>query len=88
MHRLPEHAATFHGLHEWHKALFEKMGWMVLAKAKGMDYKITTYKKSINHLIESIKHVSSEYKDVDRKHDLNVLLMYAECLKGFVMKHF
>ena len=83
---LPEHAATFHGLHEWHKAMFEKLGWMVLAKAKGMHYKLPVYKKSIDHLIKSIQHVSMEYKDADRKHDLNVLLMQAQHLKEIVAK--
>jgi hypothetical protein len=85
---LPEISATFNGLHRWHKDMFEKLGWMVLAKAKGMDYKITVYKKCINNLINSIKHVSAEYKDPDRKHDLNVLLMQVECLKDTVSKMF
>ena len=88
MHSLPEYATTFHGLHHWHKAMFEKLGWMVLAEAKGMHYKIPVYKKSIDRLIKSIKHVSAEYKDTDKKHDLNVLLMQAECLKGTVAKMF
>ena len=85
--KLPEHSATFHGLHEWHKAKFEKLGWMLLAKAKGMNYKVDAYKKSIDRLIASIKHVSAEYKDPDRKHDLAVLLMNTECLRDFVRKH-
>jgi len=85
---LPENAETFHGLHHWHKEMFEKLGWMVLAKAKGMDYKITVYKKSIDRLIQSIRHVSKEYEEADRKHDLNVLLMQAECLKATVAKMF
>ena len=88
MSSLPENAATFHGLHHWHKEMFEKLGWMVLAKAKGMNYKIDVYKKSIDHLIKSIKHVSAEYEEADRKHDLNVLLMQVECLKDTVSKIF
>jgi hypothetical protein len=85
---LSKHAATFHGLHEWHKNLFEKMGWMVLAKEKGYDYKIADYKKSINRLMESLKHVMGEYTDLDSKHDLKVLMTHVECLKAFVAKHF
>jgi hypothetical protein len=85
---LPKHAATMKGLHGWYEHMFEKLGWMVLAKEKGYDYKIDAYKKSIGHLIASIKHVSSEYENHNRKHDLNVLLMNTECLKDFVMKHF
>ena len=67
---------------------FEKVGWMVLWKAKGVDHRIASYKKNIQHLIDSIKHVSAEYKDPDRKHDLAVLQMNAETLRDFVMKHF
>ena len=86
--RLPKNAATFHGLHKWHNAEFEKLGWMILAQAKGYNDKISQYKKSIVNLIRSIKHVSSEYENHNRKHDLRVLLMNAEVLKEFVMKHF
>jgi hypothetical protein len=85
--KLPENAATFHGLHDWHQAMFEKLGWMVLSKAKGMNYKVEAYKKSLDRLIASIKHVSSEYTEADRKHDLAVLLMHAECLREFIRKH-
>jgi archaellum component FlaC len=85
--RLPQHAATMHGLIKWHTHIFEKLGWMVLAKAKGYGYKVSDYKKGINHLIETIKHVKSEYENHNRKHDLNVLLMNTEALKDFVNKH-
>jgi len=79
--------ATMHQLNKWFKAEFEKLGWMVLAKAKGYDDKIAMYKKSVGHLIDSIEHVMGEYEDHNRKHDLNVLLMEAKVLKNFVMKH-
>lgn len=79
--------STQYGLHHWHTSMFEKLGWMVLAKAKGLDYKVDTYKKSIDRLIASIKHLSSEYESRNRKHDLNVLLIHTECLKDFVDKH-
>lgn len=78
---------TAHSLEKWHKAMFENLGWMVLAKEKGLDYKIATYKKAIDRLIASIKHVSSEYESRNRKHDLNVILLNVMCLKSFVDKH-
>ena len=84
---IPEHAATMAGLHKWYVAEFEKLGWMVLAKEKGHDYKIVSYKKAIHHLLESIEHVMSEYADPDRKHDLAVLHMHTLCLQDFVKKH-
>ena len=54
---------------------------MVLVKAKGYDYKIKAYKKSIENLHKSICHVMGEYEDRNRKHDLNVLKMNVEVLK-------
>jgi len=85
-HHLPMHAMTFCGVSEWHKAMFEKYGWMILSKEKGYDFKIVAYKKSIDHLIMSIKHLMMEYEENDRKHDLAVLLMNAECLKMWAAK--
>lgn len=88
LHGLPKNMATSHGLQKWFKHLFEQLGWMVLAKEKGLDYKISAYKKSIDHFLRSVKHVSSEYENHNRKHDLNVLHTQMECLKDFVSKHF
>lgn len=83
---LPEHAATYHGLHKWYQAKFEKLGWMVLAKAKGHHEKVAEYKRGIHRLLASIEHVMGEYQDPDRKHDLNVLHMNTMALKEFVAK--
>jgi archaellum component FlaC len=79
---------TAYGLQKWHNAMFEKLGWMVLAQAKGYDDKVVQYKNSIDHLIETIKHVMKEYEDHNRKHDLNVLLMNAEVLREHAAKDF
>ena len=78
---LPMHMTTYHHVECWHKCMFEKLGWMTLAKAKGYDYKISTYKKNIDHLHKTILHLMKEYKDPDRLHDLNVLRINVECLK-------
>jgi hypothetical protein len=85
--KLPKHIATFHGVHEWFVYVHEKLGWMTLAKAKGYDYKIGTYKKSIDHLLETLEHLMTEYKDNDRLHDLKVLHMETMHLHGFVSEH-
>jgi hypothetical protein len=85
--RLPMHASTMKGIYHWHTRMFEKLGWMVLAKAKGYDFKVEAYKKSIDHLLKTIDHVSAEYVNQNRKHDLNVLRMNTVCLQDFVRKH-
>ena len=84
---LPQHANTMHGLNRLYDIQFEKLGWMVLAKAKGCDFKITNYRRTIDHLLKSIEQVKAEYTCPDRKHDLNVLHMNVKCLQRFVGKH-
>ena len=61
---LPEYANTFYGLHHWYNAKFEKLGWMLLAKAKGQNDKISEYKRGIDRLLMSIEHVMGEYQDL------------------------
>jgi len=84
---LPAFANTFHGVHHWFKAVFEKLGWMVLAKAKGYDDKIAVYKKSIERLMKTLEHLSEEYESKNRKHDLNVLMMHVKVLDTYVNSH-
>ena len=81
------HSNTMSGLNHWYAAMHEKLGWMVLAKAKGYDFKISAYKQAIEHLLKSLEHVKREYRDPDRKHDINVLCMNTKCLHAFVMKN-
>ena len=85
---IPPLASTFRGLQDWHKVMFEKLGYMVIAKAKGYDYKIATYKKGLKHLKESIEHVMREYTNVNTKHDLKVLHMHLMVLIDHVNKDF
>lgn len=87
LHRLPMHANTFNGLHDWYNAKFEKLGWMVLAKAKGNYSKVAQYKKGIKHLLTAIQHVMNEYVDIDKQHDLHVLHSNTQALYQFVMRH-
>lgn len=86
--KLPKHASTFHGVHKWYKHTFEKLGWMVLADAKGYDYKVETYKKSIDNLIKTMEHLMTEYENHNRLHDLRVLLMNTKVLQEHVEKDF
>jgi len=65
--------ATYHGLHEWHKAMFEELGWMILAKSHGMKDKITTYKNSLARLKWSLEQKLQHTMEEDRKQDLEIL---------------
>jgi len=85
--RLPKYANTLYGLNKWQEYAFEKLGFMVLAKAKGYDSKIAEYKRMLKHLLKSIEHVRAEYQNANRKHDLNVIHMNVIELHHFVMKH-
>ena len=85
--KLPKYAATMYGINKWHEHAFEKLGWMVLAKAKGYNDKISQYKKMLDHLIKTTEHVKYEYENTNRKHDLNVVLMNVKYLKDFVAKN-
>lgn len=83
---LPKYANTFHGLHCWYEAKFEKLGWMVLAKEKGYDYKISSYKQSLNDLRISIETALREFEENDRKRDLQILHDNVNCLIDFVSR--
>jgi len=73
--------ATFQGLQEWYKMKFEKLGWMVLAKEKGMYEKVNEYKNSLKRLQKSIEHkLKYHTKDSDRKNDLEIMLYNVEIL--------
>ena len=74
---------TMTGLNNWHKHLFQHLGWMVLAKAKGHGYKVSMYKKSINEFIKSAEKLHEAYTESNRKHDVKVLLKQAKVLRRF-----
>jgi len=84
--------ATMHGLNEWTKAEFEKLGWMVLAKKYGNIDKVKVYVKSIDHLLTSLNDKIAEFSKMPneqgRVSDLNVLKSKVEILKTHVMSDF
>jgi hypothetical protein len=85
--KLPSHETTLKGLNGWHKNMFEELGWMVLVKAKGYDYKIDAYKKSVDHLQKTIEESMHAYTEPDRKRDVGILHKNVCVLKSFIQKH-
>lgn len=65
--------STFYGLQSWYAAMFEKLGWMLLAKHRGIVEKISVYQNGVQRLKESIEHKMKDTKDHDRKADLEIM---------------
>lgn len=83
------YSATMQGLNAWHKAMFEQLGWMVLAKEKyHLSDKITTYKNSVDRLKEAIECKMTQVHEIDRKNDLKILLDNVMILKAHIDKDF
>ena len=76
------HDSTFHGLHEWTKYMFEKLGWMAKAQKHHNQLKIDAYLEGVSRLHENLQQKLHKTRDADRKDDLRVLLEHAECLKS------
>jgi hypothetical protein len=81
--------ATHHGLQEWYKMKFEKLGWMILAKNRGMNDKVMEYKNSVNRLEKAIEHkLKYHTRDGDRKDDLLIMMDNVEILKNHIDQDF
>jgi len=53
--------------------MFEKLGWMLLAKRNGWHDKVETYKNSVHRLCMAIERKIKEVREADRKDDLTPL---------------
>lgn len=72
--------ATFHSLHQWYVAEFEKLGWMILAKNRHMEDKITTYLNSLNRLHEALTHKLGHLRDSDKREDIMIMIANVDIL--------
>jgi hypothetical protein len=77
-----------HGIHNWYKEEFEKYGWMVLAKSKGMTDKLHSYKTSLLRLKMAIEQKHGKVHEQDRKDDLMIMLRNVEILINHCNKDF
>lgn len=64
---------TFHGLHHWHKDLFEKFGWAILLHEKKEPSKIIYIKHGVEKFIKCVNKSIKNTTDKDRIHDLQIL---------------
>lgn len=65
--------ATFHGIGHWYKRLFEELGWMILAKNRGMTDKTAVYVSSIKRCKMAIEQKLENVRDSDKKDDLKIM---------------
>jgi len=70
-----EYPATTHGLKKWHQAMFEKLGWMILAKKKRYTEKVGSYLISLSRLQNKLECKIQSVKDEDKKNDLKIMLV-------------
>jgi hypothetical protein len=81
--------ATHHGLAAWYKHLFEDLGWMVLAKHRGMNDKVNVYMHSLHRFKNSVEYKITTTHEADRKEDLkimhaNICILLAHAEKDFM----
>jgi hypothetical protein len=65
--------ASFHGIECWYKYMFEKLGWMILAKNYGMMDKVNSYKMSLKRIKCTIETKIKNLRDHDKKEDMHIL---------------
>jgi len=61
--------------------MFEKLGWMAMAKKHNHNLKISAYLEGIEHLSKCLDRKLRDTKDYDRRNDLQVLIDNTHCLR-------
>ncbi len=79
-----EKELTFDAFLQWHKHLFEKLGWMILCRNDKL--KITAYKTSIAKFIEAAD--NTLYVSPDKQTDLHIMRDHISILQKHVEKDF
>ena len=90
-HHIHEHHdvdVTFCGLNAAYKAMYEKLGWMLLAQKYNMMDKIAEYKNSIHRIIKAMKHKKENMSDCDKEDDLDIMIANLTLLHEHVEKDF
>lgn len=64
---------TMESLHDWYKTMFEKLGWMILAKHRKYTDKIAAYKNGIKRLKYELEQKIDQVENQDNKTDLKIM---------------
>ncbi len=80
-------AATV-GIMKWYVHLYEKLGWMVLAKHQGLVLAMEFYKRAIGVLKERIICKINDVRDYDKRNDLQIILNNVIVLENYVNSNF
>ena len=79
---------TYKGLQQWYKSVFEQLGWMILAKDRGMKDKVSVYVNSLYRIHMAIQQKIETTVDPDRKQDLLIMETNIKVLLAHVQKEF
>jgi len=95
----PQYAVTMHSLHKWHDSVFERLGWMVLARTKLVNHnsspemesdlreKLSGYHHGLKNLRAALQEKAGSVKEEDRKTDLLILHQHVTELLTFFEGH-
>ena len=76
------------GINKWFKSVFEKLGYMILAKSKGMTDKIQVYINSVHRLRQAIEDKKNKVYDADKVEDLRIMSAHLDVLLKHIHKDF
>jgi hypothetical protein len=79
---------TMKGINKWFKSVFEKLGYMILAKSKGMTDKIQVYINSVHRLKQAIEDKKNKVYDADKVEDLRIMSANLDVLLKHIHKDF
>ena len=79
---------TYHGLEKWHCHLFQKFGWMLIAKESGRELELGNYLECIDHLIKGLQEKIAITEERDRINDLSGLLESSQILYKYAVMVF
>lgn len=79
---------TLKGIHRWYKSVFEQLGYMILAKSKGMTDKTQAYINSVHRLKQAIEDKKNKVYDADKVEDLRIMSAHLDVLLKHIHKDF